>query len=79
MRRVQRARELDEELAYLSLEEALETLRSEWGAIAGPPEVVIEQIQAYEQAGVEELMLEWFELDDIESSDAFARDVLLRL
>ena len=79
IRRVQRARELDEELASLSLEEALETLRTEWGAIAGPPEVVIEQIHAYEQAGVEELMLEWFDLDDIESAEAFATDVLLRL
>jgi hypothetical protein len=78
-RRVQRAREWDEDLASLSLEEALETLRTEWVAIAGPPEIVIEQIRAYEQAGVEELMLEWFDLDDIESAEAFARDVLLRL
>jgi F420-dependent oxidoreductase-like protein len=78
-RRVRRVQEWDEELALLSLEEALETLRTEWGAIAGPPEVVIEQIHAYEQAGVEELMLEWFELDDIESAEAFATDVLLRL
>jgi alkanesulfonate monooxygenase SsuD/methylene tetrahydromethanopterin reductase-like flavin-dependent oxidoreductase (luciferase family) len=79
IQRVQRAREWDEELASLSLEETLETLRSEWGAIAGPPEVVIEQIHAYEQAGVEELMLEWFDLDDIESAEAFATDVLLHL
>lgn len=78
-RRVQVAREWDEELASLSLEEVLETLRTEWGAIAGPPEVVVEQIQAYQQAGVEELMLEWFELDDIESAEIFAADVLSRL
>jgi alkanesulfonate monooxygenase SsuD/methylene tetrahydromethanopterin reductase-like flavin-dependent oxidoreductase (luciferase family) len=78
-RRVQLAREWDEELASLSLEEALETLRTEWGAIAGPPEVVIEQIHALEQAGVEELMLEWFDLEDIESAEAFATDILLRL
>jgi len=78
-RRVRRARELDEELASLSLEDALETLRTEWGAIAGSPEDVIEQIQAYEQASIEELMLEWFDLDDIESAEAFARDVLSRL
>ena len=76
---MQIARELDEELAPLSLEEALEILRTEWGAIAGSPEDVIEQIHAYEQAGVEELMLEWFELDDIESAEAFAREVLARL
>src|SRR5215210_2587430 len=70
-RRVRQAQGLDEELAALSLEEALETLRTEWCAIAGPPEVVIEQIRAYEQAGVEELMLEWFDPDDIESAEAF--------
>ena len=62
-----------------SLREALETLRTEWGAIAGSPEDVIEQIQAYEQAGVEELMLEWFDLDDIESAEVLARDVLSKL
>lgn len=79
MRRVQRARGWDEELASLPLEEILEILRTEWGAIAGPPEVVIEQIHAYEQAGVEELMLEWFDLDDIDGAEAFATDVFSRL
>ena len=78
-RRVQRAREWDEELSSFSLEETLETLRTGWSAIAGPPEVVIEQIRAYEQAGVEELMLEWFDPDDIESAEAFATDVLSSL
>ena len=78
-RRVQLAREWDEDLASLSLEEALETLRTEWGAIAGSPDDVIGQIQAYEQAGVEELMLEWFDLEDIESAEVFARDVLSKL
>jgi alkanesulfonate monooxygenase SsuD/methylene tetrahydromethanopterin reductase-like flavin-dependent oxidoreductase (luciferase family) len=57
----------------------LEGLRTGWGAIAGTPEVVIEQIRDYEQAGVEELMLEWFPADDIEGAQAFATDVLSRL
>jgi hypothetical protein len=78
-RRVQPAREWDEELASLPLEEVLETLRTEWGAIAGPPEIAIEQIRAYEQAGVEELMLEWFPADDVEGAEAFATNVLSRL
>ena len=78
-RRVQLAREWDEELAGLPLEDTLETLRTEWGAIAGSPEVAIEQIRAYEQAGVEELMLEWFPADDVEGAKAFATDVLSRL
>jgi F420-dependent oxidoreductase-like protein len=78
-RRVQLAREWDEDLASLPLEEALETLRTGWGAIAGSPEVVIEQIRAYEQAGVEELMLEWLDANDVEGAEAFAKDVLSRL
>jgi alkanesulfonate monooxygenase SsuD/methylene tetrahydromethanopterin reductase-like flavin-dependent oxidoreductase (luciferase family) len=58
VRRVQPAREWDPELAPFSLEAALETIRTEWGAVAGSPEVVIEQIQAYARAGVEELILQ---------------------
>ena len=49
------------------------------GAIAGQPEIAIEQIRAYEQAGVEELMLEWFPADDVEGAEAFATNVLSRL
>jgi F420-dependent oxidoreductase-like protein len=78
-RRVQLARESDDDLASLPLEELLETLRTEWGAIAGSPKIAIEQIRTYEQAGVEELMLEWFPADDVEGAEAFATDVLSRL
>jgi F420-dependent oxidoreductase-like protein len=78
-RRVQLARDWDDELTSLPLEEVLEGLRTGWGAIAGTPEVVIEQIRDYEQAGVEELMLEWFPADDIEGAQAFATDVLSQL
>jgi alkanesulfonate monooxygenase SsuD/methylene tetrahydromethanopterin reductase-like flavin-dependent oxidoreductase (luciferase family) len=78
-RRVQLARDWDDELTSLPLEGVLEGLRTGWSAIAGTPEVVIEQIRAYEQAGVEELMLEWFPADDVEGAQAFATDVLSRL
>jgi alkanesulfonate monooxygenase SsuD/methylene tetrahydromethanopterin reductase-like flavin-dependent oxidoreductase (luciferase family) len=77
--RVQLAREWDDDLASLPLEETLEALRTGWGAIAGSPEVAIEQICAYEQAGVEELMLEWLDANDVEGAEAFAKDVLSRL
>ena len=63
----------------MPLEEALETLRTEWGAIAGSPEIAIEQIRAYEQAGVEELMLQWLDANDVEGAEAFAKDVLSSL
>jgi alkanesulfonate monooxygenase SsuD/methylene tetrahydromethanopterin reductase-like flavin-dependent oxidoreductase (luciferase family) len=77
--RVQLARESDEDLASLPLEETLEELRTGWGAIAGSAEVAIEQIRAYEQAGVEELMLQWLDANDVEGAETFAKDVLSRL
>jgi F420-dependent oxidoreductase-like protein len=78
-RRVRPAREWDPELASLPLETVLETLRTEWGAVAGSPEVVVEQIRAYGRAGAEELMLQWFDVDDVDGAEAFARYVLPRL
>jgi alkanesulfonate monooxygenase SsuD/methylene tetrahydromethanopterin reductase-like flavin-dependent oxidoreductase (luciferase family) len=77
--RVQLAREWDDDLASLPLEETLEELRTGLRAIAGSAEVAIEQIRAYEQVGVEELMLQWFPANDVEGAEAFAKDVLSRL
>jgi hypothetical protein len=37
---------------------------------------VIERIQAYAQAGVQELMLQWLELDDLDGLRAFADTVM---
>jgi len=59
-----------------SLEAVVETLQSSWQAIVGTPDMVIQQIHTYAQAGVEELMLQWFELDDIDGLRAFAATVL---
>jgi F420-dependent oxidoreductase-like protein len=44
--------------------------------IVGTPDMIIQQIAAYEAAGVEELMLQWFDIDDIDGLRAFARSVL---
>jgi F420-dependent oxidoreductase-like protein len=65
------------ELVDLSLDEAIQLLRV--GRLVGTPDLVVEQIQAYAAAGVEELMLQWFELDDIERLKAFAQTVLPRI
>lgn len=35
------------------------------GAVAGTPTQVCEQLQAYAEAGVEEIMLQWLDLDDL--------------
>jgi F420-dependent oxidoreductase-like protein len=37
---------------------------------------IVDQLPAYEDAGVQELMLQWFDLDDIEGLRAFAKKVL---
>lgn len=64
------------EYAGKSLEAVIESMQNSWSAIVGTPEMVIRQIQAYGQAGVEELMLQWFDLDDIDGLRAFASSVL---
>ena len=66
------------QLANLSLDETIDTLAKQH-EIVGTPDMVLEQIQTYARAGVEELMLQWFDLDDIDGLRAFARSVLPRL
>jgi alkanesulfonate monooxygenase SsuD/methylene tetrahydromethanopterin reductase-like flavin-dependent oxidoreductase (luciferase family) len=43
------------------------------------PEVMLQTIHAYEDAGVEELMLQWFDTDNIDGLRAFAENVLHKL
>ena len=64
------------ELAGKPLEVVAKTLFGSGNAIAGTPDMLIEQIQAYADAGVEELVLQWFDLDDIDGLRAFAGRVL---
>lgn len=45
-------------------------------AIAGTPDQVIEQIQAYGDAGVEEIMIQRHDLDDIDVLQLIAEDVM---
>lgn len=69
------------ELANRELVEVIQTLRTEpWGnRLVGTPEMLIEQIQAYADAGVEELILHWFELDKSELLRDFAERILPRV
>ena len=66
------------QFANLSLDETIDTLANQH-EIVGTPDMVLEQIQTYARAGVEELMLQWFDLEDIDGLRAFARSVLPRL
>jgi len=69
-RRVMRKRPA--ELADKPLDVLLEHIRAERHAIIGTPDMVAEQIAAYAAAGVEELMLQWLDMDDIDGLRAFA-------
>ena len=69
----------DPDYAGKSLDEVLHILFTQKHEIVGTPDMILEQIQAYAAAGVEELMLQWFDLDDIDGLRAFAKSVLLHL
>ena len=59
-----------------SLEDAVASIHAKRKNIVGTPDMVREQIAAYAAAGVEELMMQWLDLDDIDGLRAFAHTVL---
>lgn len=65
------------EQAGLPFDELLESYRNgSWYRLVGTPDMLAEQFAAYAQAGVEELMLQWFDLDDLDGLRAFAELIL---
>lgn len=66
------------ELANLSLDEAVDHLVQQH-EIVGTPDMVVEQIQTYAAAGVEELMLQWLDINDVDGLRALAKSVLPRV
>ena len=76
-RRIGFARRLRPDLATLATTELLEALRTWLGHIIdGPPETIAQEIRAYEAAGVQEIMIDWFQLDDLEGLQVLAEEVL---
>lgn len=67
------------EVADLPLAQAVMRIASSGRALVGNAEQVREQIALFAQAGVDELMLQWFDLDDMAGLHAFATNVLQRL
>ncbi len=61
-----------------SLDKVIEEL-SRVGTIVGTPDMIIEQINTYGRVGADELILQWFDLDDIDGLRAFATSVLPRI
>ncbi|HKF37901.1 MAG TPA: TIGR03560 family F420-dependent LLM class oxidoreductase [Ktedonobacteraceae bacterium] len=62
-----------------SPDSVVEALKASGRALAGTPEMIIEQIHAYEHAGAGEVMLQWLDLHDIAGLRAFAASVLPHL
>jgi F420-dependent oxidoreductase-like protein len=59
-----------------SNDEIAEALWTDAGFIVGTAERVIERIRAFADAGVEELMLQWLDLDDLDGLRAFVETVM---
>lgn len=69
-------RQRDPELASLSLDACIASLRAKGRAIVGTPDMIVEQLHAYDEAGLQEVMLQWFDMDDLEGIRAFTESVL---
>lgn len=70
-------RQHDPQLADLPLAQAVARINSgERGGLAGSAEQVRARIQEYSAAGVEELMLQWLDLDDMDGLRALAKGVI---
>ena len=54
----------------------IDNLRPIISVIAGTPEAVVQQINAYAAVGVEELMIQWGAFDDLEGLELLAEQVL---
>jgi len=64
------------DFATMPLDALLGLIGSGVSTVVGPPERIVEQIQAYGEAGVEEVMVQWWTLDDIEGLQLLADQVL---
>ena len=64
------------ELANKPLNAVIEMLSARGRTLVGTPDMLVKQIHTYANAGVEELMLQWFDQDDIKGLQAFAASVL---
>jgi len=53
---------------------SLEQLQQD-GIVAGPISAVKGQLQELEQAGLQRIMLQWLDLDDVESLEVLAKGV----
>lgn len=75
-RRMNALRDHIPQFAPMSTPEILEFYRTSMGGILGTPDEVNQQLGAYASAGVEEFIVSWFGIDDIEGLEIVAEHVL---
>lgn len=66
----------DPALAGKPLSEVLDTLRARHNDLAGTPDIIAARLREYAAAGAEEIVLQWFDQEDLEGLRAFAATVL---
>jgi alkanesulfonate monooxygenase SsuD/methylene tetrahydromethanopterin reductase-like flavin-dependent oxidoreductase (luciferase family) len=75
--RVQGVRQLFSDFGAMPLDALLDALREMFGAmIVGAPDEVIRGIRAYADAGVEEVIVQWFGMEDLDGLQILAEQVL---
>ena len=57
-------------------EENLKTIQENMRGITGEPDAVIERLQAYAAAGVDEIMVQWFSMEKFDGLQTIAEEVL---
>jgi alkanesulfonate monooxygenase SsuD/methylene tetrahydromethanopterin reductase-like flavin-dependent oxidoreductase (luciferase family) len=67
---------MNPERANLSDADLVERMRSQGTAAVGTPEECVEQLRAYQQAGVQEVMTQFFTVDDFEGIQLLAQEIL---
>jgi alkanesulfonate monooxygenase SsuD/methylene tetrahydromethanopterin reductase-like flavin-dependent oxidoreductase (luciferase family) len=76
-RRVQRFRQLFADRADMPLDALLDNMRAFFtNMIVGTPEEVTDKIQVYADAGVDELIIQWIGVEDLEGLQVLAERVL---
>ena len=67
------------DLADKPLDAVIEAMHTQGYGLVGTAEQIVQQIEAYASAGVEEFMLQWRDMDDIKGLRNFGESVLPRL
>lgn len=75
-RRVKGFRGFVSDFAHASTDDIRHTLRTGWNAFVGTPAEVVDQMNAYAAAGVEEMMLHWVDTAEMEGLHLLSEQVL---